>query len=236
MTKKILFFTGAGLSAESGIPTFRTGDNALWNNYNIKDVCSIDTLHQNKEQIFAFYNELKEQYKNTLPNKAHVFISEIQKKYDENVTIYTSNIDDLLEQAGCTNVYHIHGSMKSMNCNQCHFSWDIGNNDFTINAICPNCKKYKYTKPGVIFFGEQAPLYQEFLNDFLLPIPEDDILKIVIGTSLKVITENMIAPHLGTSILVDPSPSSDNFSISIKKSCTESLDELNFEIEKFMNN
>jgi NAD-dependent deacetylase len=227
---KILFFTGAGISAESGIPTFRSGDDGLWNNFKIDEVCNIHTFYQNKEKVFKFYNDRKKEYQHSKPNASHFFISQIQKKFGlDDVKIYTSNIDSLLEQAGCEDVIHVHGSMNDMSCAHCFNKWDIGSGEFIMNATCPFCGRYKYSKPGVIFFGETAPMYQQLINDFH-PDPmggNTDSIKIVMGSSLEVINEMHLLPQYGKSILVDPNPTKTHlFSHIISKKATESLDEL----------
>lgn len=227
---KILFFTGAGISAESGVPTFRTGDNALWNNTKISDVCDISTFHQNKQLVFDFYNNIKQQYAKTMPNKAHEFIAQTQKHFgNDKVKIYTSNIDLLHEKAGAQNVVHVHGCIDQMNCAYCFKHWPINDEAFTPNTVCPFCGRYKFSKPGVTFFGEQAPAYKYLLNDFL-PDPtkeSENVVKIIIGSSLEVVNEFHLAPQYGLSILVDPNPQKTHlFDIVIPKTATHAIPKL----------
>lgn len=231
---KILIFTGAGLSEESGIPTFRTGKDGLWHNYKISEVCDAKTFLLNKQKVFDFYNERKKQYFNVKPNSAHFAIADIQKKYGvENVIIYTANIDNLMEEAGCKNVNHVHGNINNMNCLNCYHEWFIGYGEFKVNTVCPNCKLAKQTKPGVVFFHEHAPMYPKMMEEFSkasilknkIYIP---ILKIVIGTSLQVIRDEHLQPRRGISMLLDPNPSnSNNFTFVVPKKATKGIEEIN---------
>lgn len=237
---QILIFTGAGLSEESGIPTFRTGNDGLWNNYNIDEVCNAKNFLLNKEKVFEFYNARKKEYINSKPNNGHKAIADIQNQYGkENVRIYTSNIDNLLEDAGCTDVQHIHGHIHHMNCLNCSHHWDIGLKEFKINTHCPNCNLYKKTKPGVIFFHEKAPMYPQLLSDFgkgniyknghFTPI-----IKIVIGSSLQVISQDDLQVNRGISILLDPFPLQNNkFKDVIEKKATEGVEDLKLLIKKY---
>lgn len=246
-TKQILFFTGAGSSSESGIPTFRKDNNALWNEHNVDDVCNINTFIKNKDLVFSFYNDMKQKYAHCKPNDFHYFLKEVQEQYLTKV--FTSNIDTLLEEAGVKNVCHVHGSLNQMNCAYCYHSWPLEktNETFTMNEVCPSCQRYKYTKPGVVFFGEKAPLYEKLYQDFHSDKDSHDFelnsktksLKIIVGASLNVIT----IMHLNISkyntyeqsVLVDPLPSNENdFNIVISKKSSEAIPEMKKIIDKFM--
>lgn len=235
---QIFIFTGAGLSEESGVPTFRTGDDGLWNNYKISEVCDAKTFVANKEKVFKFYNDRKVEYSNVQPNDAHKAIAQIQKQFKRNVKIYTTNIDDLLEKAGCHDVIHLHGHINTMNCLRCQEQWDIGTGPFTINTPCPNCNMYDKTKPGVILFNEKAPLYGQLFSDYSRGniykhgkwVP---LIKIVIGASLKVISVEHLQPKRGVSLLLDPYPSnSEEFTETVAKKATEGIQEVNEFIAK----
>jgi len=106
--KNILIFTGAGISQESGIPTFRDSD-GLWNNCNVDDVATLNGYNRNKEFVLKFYNDMRNKLKDTQPNSAHLKIVELEKYF--NVTIVTQNVDDLHERAGSTKVIHLHGEL-----------------------------------------------------------------------------------------------------------------------------
>lgn len=201
--KQILIFSGAGLSAESGISTFRDNDDGLWTTYNPDQVANIHTFNANKSMVFDFYNDRRVSLSTLKPNAAHFGIAVIQKKYGkENVKIYTQNIDNFLEQAGCEEVVHVHGEMTQMQCLHCNTHWDIGHTRWEEHQECPHCdfaeKKaeagslYKGTsvKPGVVFFGEIAPEYPDMYAKFR--DSRKDII-LVIGTSGEVVSMDKIA-------------------------------------------
>ena len=105
--KMIVFLTGAGISAESGIPTFRGAIDGLWENHNVEEVATAKAIKEHPDVVYKFLNELRDKYKDCQPNSAHKAIAELEKDYD--VTVITQNIDDLHEKAGSTHVIHLHG-------------------------------------------------------------------------------------------------------------------------------
>lgn len=156
---KLLIFAGAGISAESGLKTFRD-DGGIWTQYNINEVCSFYRFKQNKndieyrKKIFDFYNERKKEVLKVSPNIAHVKIAELQDKYGyDNVIVVTANIDNLFEKAGVKNVIHVHGDIEHMHCVACQYKWK--SLEYNHEERCPKCKS-RLTKPHVIFFGERA--------------------------------------------------------------------------------
>lgn len=188
--KRVLFFTGAGISADSGISTFRDDEDGLWTRYNPDVVCNMDTFEQNRDLVFKFYNERRVLLEDTQPNKAHTEISNIQKRYgSDNVVIFTQNIDDLFERAGCTNVHHVHGDLKKMRClsDPSHVI-DVGYETTNPTDTCPTCGGSM--KPGVTFFGEMSPLYELMHKAFYYTSPDD--LIVVIGTSGNVVPLSVI--------------------------------------------
>lgn len=190
---KIVFFTGAGISAESGISTFRDV-NGLWDNYKIEEICNIQTYKKNKEAVFKFYNERRTQLASVEPNIIHLTMARIQKEFAQKnivVEIITQNIDDLLERAGCTDVLHVHGNLTKMNCKKCNYSWNIGYTETNVEELCPKCIKEEDVKPSVIFFGEDAPRYKE-MKRVLNSLNEEDIL-VVMGTMGNVVSINTYA-------------------------------------------
>jgi NAD-dependent deacetylase len=187
---QILFFTGAGLSAESGISTFRDNVDGVWTVYDPEVVANLYNFHENKEIVFKFYNERRIAAKEIQPNDAHRGIAEIQKKHGKDVVkIFTQNVDDLLERAGCEDVVHVHGKITEMLCMECDHVWDIGHTVFNIDSSCPSCGQSGSIKPGVIFFHEIAPEYQKMINTF--QDSEKDVV-VVIGTSFEVIPQDLI--------------------------------------------
>lgn len=154
---KIAILTGAGISKESGIPTFRDAD-GLWGAYNIDEVCSPTVFKTNREVAFSFYNERKEEARKAKPNAAHLALTELQKHHE--VCIITQNVDDLHEQAG-SKVLHMHGSLFWQKCTSCyHYSERY--DDMSVNDICETCGN-NTLRPHVVCFGEyplfDGPIY-----------------------------------------------------------------------------
>ena len=162
---KIRVFAGAGLSAESGLATFRDAG-GLWTKYDINEVCFYPGFVANKEnksyrqKIFDFYNEVKTACMQAQPNAAHLELAKWQELSGTETVIFTANVDDLLERAGCKNVVHVHGNLSSMHCTSCTFEWAC---DEFKDQRCPKCNS-RLTKPNVVFFNEHAPLYAKLLT------------------------------------------------------------------------
>lgn len=149
----IVVLTGAGISAESGLATFRSAD-GLWNNHRVEDVATIEAFERNPEYVHQFYNELKPELYNAKPNPAHIALARLEREYQGKVSIITQNVDTLHEKAGSQNVYHIHGQINEavcLNCGQVMTSWS----DVDTETVCPNCKVCGMFKPNIVFFGEQ---------------------------------------------------------------------------------
>lgn len=219
----LVIFTGAGCSAESGIPTFRDAG-GLWNNHSVEQVCYIGTFAANAKIVLDFYSELKQQYSTCKPNAAHYKIAELQDMF--NCKVVTSNVDMLLEQAGCTDVVHVHGDMNHLSCPSCFHREPIGSGRFDY-TVCPACGKHPM-KPGVVFFGEQAPLYAE-MDEIFCPYEENGSMiavnRLVVGASFEVIsTYRLGIDRIGHSCLVDPypkSPGKNDFGTLITKRAAE---------------
>lgn len=179
---KVVIFSGAGLSADSGLGVFR-GSNGLWNNYDVNKVCNINTWEANYDLVHEFYSKRRKEYLNASPNSMHKIISELQNKYGENrVIVITQNIDDLLEKAGCTKVQHLHGYINYIHCTKCNKEYYI-DNEYT-NITCDKCGSTKF-KPSIVFFGEQAPEYELMYKTIFSLTEEDGIC--VIGTEGSVV-------------------------------------------------
>lgn len=197
---KLLIFSGAGLSADSGIATFR-GQDGMWNNHNIKDVCHIDYWKMNKELVFQFYNERRAQLFDVTPNAAHFAIAELEKELGtERVFNITTNVDDLLESAGCSNVLHVHGNLKEMQCLSCGKIWDVGFEETYPYDECQYCGDSENVKPNVVFFGENAPLYRRMYGMFD-SIGAGDVA-LIIGASGVVLNVGYMIPAYSHNILV----------------------------------
>lgn len=202
---KVAIFAGAGLSAESGLSTFRDTD-GLWTKYNTNEVCNIRTYHQNKSKALEFYNEVKKSISLAQPNPAHIAIANLQKAFPDDILVVTSNIDDLLEKAGCTNVLHIHGDCEHLSCTHCFHRFYIGSANYDIpdNLKCPSCGRYKKLKPGVVFFQENAPAYQFLFDGFA---NEDIQYRVLIGSTLQVNKPHSFSLDLvGKRYYIDQNP------------------------------
>ncbi|WP_276963378.1 NAD-dependent deacylase [Chryseobacterium sp.] len=173
--KKLTILSGAGISAESGIKTFRDGD-GLWENHNVTDVASPEGWRKDRALVLEFYNQRRRQLHEVQPNEAHQLLAELEKHFE--VQIITQNIDDLHERAGSTNILHIHGELfKSCSCNNKSLIYEQKED---IN-IGDKAEDGAQLRPFIVWFGEDVPLYQTAKEI----VKEADIL-LVIGTSLQV--------------------------------------------------
>jgi len=200
---RLVILSGAGLSAESGIPTFRD-KNGLWENHRIEDVCNYHTWERNYDLVHHFYNERRILLGTVEPNAAHRQIARWEALYP--TVILTQNIDDLLERAGCREVAHLHGFLTRMRCFACGRRWEIGYRRWEANDTCPGCGSRARVKPDVVFFGEAAPMYT-YLYETLDSLTRDDVL-LVVGTRGNVLPIDAIARSVpGTKILNNLAPS-----------------------------
>lgn len=207
--KKVVIFSGAGISAESGISTFRDS-NGLWENYSIEEICNINTWKKNRKKVFEFYNQRRLQLETVKPNLIHETLAELEKEKNIEVINLTQNVDDLLERAGCKNVIHLHGELTKMMCTSCkiqdpntgfkeHPNWEIGYKEANEETIrCPHCNSNQGVKPFVVFFGEIAPNYL-VLKSVFRNIKQGDIV-IVLGTMGTVININSYINFLESDV------------------------------------
>lgn len=183
--KKILIFTGAGVSKESGIETFRDSKDSLWNNYKIEDVATPDAWRKNRELVLDFYNQRRAQLNTVEPNLAHKLIADLEKDFD--VYIVTQNVDNLHERAGSTNIVHLHGELvrsKSTFPGSSETYFCPG--DIKIGDKCPRGSQLR---PDIIWFGEDLdPLDLEKSAK----AAEDCDICIIVGTSMQVFPANQI--------------------------------------------
>ena len=182
--KKILVFTGAGVSAESGIETFRTGDDGLWMNHRIEDVATPDGWRRDKKKVLDFYNLRRSQLGTVQPNDGHKIIAELEKHFG--VTVVTQNVDNLHERAGSTNVIHLHGELTKVRSTlDPHLVYDRPSD---VN-VGDKCEKGSQLRPHIVWFGEN--LDPSFLQAAQTAAEEADVC-IVVGTSMKVSPANDI--------------------------------------------
>lgn len=180
--RRIVIFSGAGLSAESGLKTYRDHD-GLWEKLRIEEVATTEAFATNPHRVHRFMSDRRKELAKVAPNAAHYGIATLQKLYS--IVNITQNIDDLLERAGCTDVVHLHGFLPEIRCLKCNHVWDIGYTDYNGHP-CPQCT-WQDAKPNIVLFGDPAPLYQ-VLHRLFFPVYEEDILTqnditIVIGTT-----------------------------------------------------
>jgi len=230
---KIVIFSGAGISAESGIPTFRDVG-GIWDNYKIEEVCVAGCLDTNREKTIEFYDKRRFELENVKPNKAHLEIAKLKQKYPNEIAVITQNVDDLFEKAGITDVIHIHGFLKEIRCEKCEFVEDIGYKkikDIYPNEKCPKCDNL--LRPNVVFFEESASLYIKAYQEL-----DDCEMIVVIGTSGGVVNTDIliqnrysILNNLKKSIYINDELYDD----VIYKSATEAIDEIVMKIERFLN-
>ena len=176
--KKLVILTGAGMSAESGISTFRDSD-GLWNNYRVEDVATPIGFVTNPQLVLDFYNHRRRELLNTEPNDGHKGLSELEKYFE--VHIITQNVDNLHERAGSTNVIHLHGElMKSCSVNNIDEPFPIPpeNPDIKIGDNAPDGGQLR---PYIVWFGEAVPKIEEAIKY----VESSDIF-VIIGTSLNV--------------------------------------------------
>lgn len=189
MSPTIVVFTGAGISAESGVPTFR-GSGGTWEGHSIDQVCNAYSWKRNAPIVHEFYNRRRLALKDVKHNRAHKYVSDWQHKHG--AKIITQNIDLLHEQSGADDVLHVHGRATDMKCEACGNVWDIGYAEWSYEADrCAKCGSKRGVRPGIVFFNDPAPNYR-ILYKAISNLKKDDIL-IVIGTSGTVIDIAKIA-------------------------------------------
>lgn len=184
MKKKLVVLTGAGVSAESGITTFRDS-NGLWENYKVEDVATIEGWYKDPRLVLDFYNARRSQLADVRPNAAHYAIAELEKDYD--VTVITQNVDNLHERAGSTRIIHLHGELTKVRPENTYnetdgFSeasvFDVGTDSIQIGDLAPNGAQLR---PHIVWFGEAVPKIDQALDY----VEAADIM-LIVGTSLQV--------------------------------------------------
>jgi len=197
MMKKIVVLTGAGMSAESGLKTFRDSG-GLWEEYDVTVVASIDGWRQDPELVLKFYNERRKQLENAQPNAAHKALAKLEEKYE--VQIITQNVDNLHERAGSKHVLHLHGLLTQARSSiDVNLVYDIGYKEIHIGDLC---EKGSQLRPNIVWFGEAVPLITTAAE-----ICSDADIFVVIGTSLVVYPAAGLideVPRDATVIVIDP--------------------------------
>ncbi|SLN14880.1 NAD-dependent protein deacylase [Roseovarius albus] len=185
--EKIVILTGAGISAESGLGTFRD-EQGLWAQHRIEDVATPDAFTRNPDLVHAFYNARRAQAVQAQPNAAHEALALLEREFSGEVLIITQNVDDLHERAGSQNVVHMHGALKRALCHACGHRWDaplvMDKGD-----ECPACQAHA-TRPDIVWFGE-IPYGMELID----PALNTADLFVSIGTSGQVYPAAAYAQH-----------------------------------------
>lgn len=195
--KKVVILTGAGISAESGISTFRDSD-GLWENYNVEDVATYEAYQRNPSLVLNFYNERRRQLFQAKPNEGHRQLVRLEEKFD--VQIVTQNIDNLHEQAGSTHVLHLHGELtKARSDRDDNLIIEIGDKDIALGDLAPDGAQLR---PHIVWFGEAVPN----IEPAAALCSEADYF-IVIGTSMNVYPAAGLIHYVPRStpcFLIDP--------------------------------
>jgi NAD-dependent deacetylase len=183
VAKKIVFVTGAGISQESGIPTFR-GKDGYWRKHDPMQLATIDAFYQNPKLVWEWYEDRRRNIFAAHPNNGHVAISDLAKYKD--VVVLTQNIDGLHQRAGSKQVFELHGSIIRIKCTVCDFKDNITN---SFDELPPKCKCGEILRPDVVWFGEALP--QDIWHDAINHAKSCDVM-IIAGTSLAVSPANTL--------------------------------------------
>lgn len=223
--KKIVVLTGAGVSAESGVSTFRDSD-GLWENHDIMEVATPQGFERNPELVLEFYNQRRRQLKEVQPNAAHYFIKMLED--NNRVVVLTQNVDDLHERAGSESVLHLHGELRkarSVQDENLIVQWE---DDLNLGDLASDGAQLR---PHIVWFGEMVPMMEKAIEE----VSDADVL-IVIGTSLMVYPAASLLHYLPEDkpiYLIDPNWEENkdlglgNLTV-IKKKATEGVNEIAF--------
>src|SRR3974377_85221 len=157
--RNIVILTGAGLSAESGLHTFRDKD-GIWSKYDYRDVATPEGYRRNPTLVLNFYNERRTPNAGVKPNAAHIALARLEAEYPGSVLTVTQNIDPLHEMAGSKKLIHMHGEIAKTLCAKCGSRHEIGFEDLTTASVCPSCASPGSLRPDVVWFGEM-PYHME---------------------------------------------------------------------------
>ena len=220
--KHIVVFTGAGISAESGLGTFRDFG-GLWDNYRIEDVATPEAFKRDPTLVLGFYNIRRKQLLESDPNNAHISLNKLCEKFK--LSIITQNVDDLHERSGSVDVLHLHGHLRQARSTMDNKIYSIEGSDLNIGDLCPNGFQLR---PNIVWFGEDVPN----MDIAIEKVMQADIF-IIIGTSLNVYPAASLINYASRAeriILVDPEPLSypniEIISEKANKAVPELVDEL----------
>ena len=227
--KKIVFVTGAGISQESGIPTFR-GNDGLWRKYDPMKLATIDAFYQDPKLVWEWYEDRRKNILAAKPNAGHIAIADLAKHKE--VWVLTQNIDGLHQRAGGKNVLELHGSIITIKCTVCNFKDKITKR---FSEIPPLCKCGNILRPDVVWFGEQLP--KDVWGEAMMQASLCDVM-VVAGTSLSVSPANMLPVYAkqNRALLIEVNPEetlmSNGMDLSIRSTSAKALPELLSVIKK----
>ncbi|MDP4547033.1 MULTISPECIES: SIR2 family NAD-dependent protein deacylase [unclassified Marinobacter] len=219
MKEHIVVLTGAGISAESGLSTFRDND-GLWEKHSVYDVATPEAFQRNRDLVLRFYNERRRQLQEVEPNRAHRLLAELESQY--RVTVVTQNVDNLHERGGSTNVVHLHGELtKARSTVDPELVYDIGYRDIQPGDTCDRGGQLR---PHIVWFGEEVPMLEAAAE---LVRTADRLL--IVGTSLQVYPAAGLVHEVDFDVpitVIDPGePASVSRARVIRKGASEGLAE-----------
>ena len=226
--KKVVFVTGAGISQESGIPTFR-GKDGLWRNYDAMKLATIDAFYENPKLVWEWYNERRENIFQAEPNLGHKAIAELEEFFE--VVVLTQNIDGLHQRAGSSKVLELHGSIVKIKCTVCDFKEET---EYKFSKFPPLCNCGNILRPDVVWFGEGLP--QNVWQEAIEHANNCDVM-IIAGTSLVVSPANTLPYYAkqNNATLVEINPSETamtaDMDLSIRATSATALPKLLSEIK-----
>jgi NAD-dependent deacetylase len=228
--EKIVFVTGAGISQESGIPTFR-GKDGFWRKYDPMKLATKSAFYEDPKLVWEWYEERRKNILDASPNPGHFSIAELEKH--KQISVLTQNIDGLHQRAGSSHVYELHGSIITIKCTICDFKDDITSE---FSKLPPLCKCGNILRPDVVWFGEALP--QDVWRSAMEKAVYCDIM-IVVGTSLAVSPANLLpvyAKQNGATLVevnVEDTPMSSSMDLTLRTSAVKALPELVDTISSF---
>jgi NAD-dependent deacetylase len=196
--QRVVILSGAGISAESGLGTFR-GSGGLWEGVSVKDVATIDAWDRDPAKVLRFYNQRRRDVMAAEPNEAHYALKDLEEIFE--VSIITQNIDDLHERAGSTNVLHLHGEILKARSSRDERLLYARREDINLGD---RCEKGSQLRPHVVWFGESVPMMDQAIS-----IAKKADFFIVVGTSLEVYPAASLIEHIpfeATKFVIDPQP------------------------------
>ena len=219
-SRRIIFVTGAGISQESGIPTFR-GKDGYWRKHDPMKLASIDAFYNDPKLVWEWYDDRRKNILSAKPNEGHFAISQMEEFKD--IVVLTQNIDGLHQRSGSTNVLELHGSIIRTKCTVCNFTTNITDN---FESLPPKCQCGNILRPDVVWFGESLP--HDIWENAIKEASNCDVM-VIVGTSLVVSPANTLPIYAkqNNAILIEINPEktvmSNDMDLSIQSTSVEAL-------------